>query len=96
MTTGAQNDPGRIGRRTLLRGGLLGGAGAVALATGVSTAAPGEAAVSADGPGAAGAGSPGSARSSVPVGDLVESFHGPHQPGILTPPQPHAAFVAST
>lgn len=94
MTTGAQNDPGRIGRRTLLRGGLLGGAGAVALATGVSTAAPGEAAVSADGPGAAGAGSPGSARSSVPVGDLVESFHGPHQPGILTPPQPHAAFVA--
>lgn len=94
MSVGAQHDPGRIGRRALLRGGLLGGAGAVALAAGVSTAAPGEAAVSSDGPSTAGARSYGSAQAFVPAGELVESFHGPHQPGILTPPQPHAAFVA--
>jgi dye decolorizing peroxidase len=29
-----------------------------------------------------------------PVGDLVEPFHGTHQAGIVTPPQPHAVFVA--
>lgn len=86
MTAGPGQDPGRIDRRSLLRGGLLGGAGAVALASGVVAVAPGAAAPSSDVP------PQGSAL--PPAGDLVESFHGSFQPGILTPPQPHAAFVA--
>lgn len=68
---------GQVDRRTLLRGGVVGGVGAVALATGVASApAP-------------------SARDDVlPAGDLTEAFHGRWQAGILTAPQPHAAFVA--
>lgn len=71
-------DPGQVGRRTVLRGGVLGSVGAVALATGVA-AAPGPNAEDLKG---------------SPTGELVEPFHGPWQAGILTPPQPHAAFVA--
>lgn len=78
------SEPGRpvqegLGRRGLLRGGLLGGAGVAALAAGVGLAPEPTAAAPAPLP---------------PAGDLVEAFHGPHQSGILTPPQPHAVFVA--
>lgn len=81
---GPAADTGGVGRRALLRGGLLGGAGAVALAAGVSAPA-----ALADGD--AEAGTP---MDTGPAGDLVETFHGPHQAGILTPPQPFGAFVA--
>lgn len=80
-------DTGRLDRRTLLRGGLLGGAGAVVVAGGLAaSAAPAD-----TGSLAAGAAAPGSAGA---AGDLVEPFHGTYQAGILTPPQPYATFVA--
>lgn len=77
------------GRRTLLRGGLLGGAGVAALAAGMAVSGRAGAQAGADlepaPPGTAALG---------PAGDLVEPFHGPHQSGILTHPQPHGVFVA--
>lgn len=69
----------RVPRRSLLRGGILGGAGALALAGGVAAAPFGD---------------PDPDPAADPPGHLVEPFHGTHQAGILTPPQPHAAFVA--
>ncbi|OLT20960.1 hypothetical protein BJF81_03670 [Ornithinimicrobium sp. CNJ-824] len=69
-----------LGRRALLKGGLLGGAGAFTLAGAVASS---------------GAASEGSApgTSSTGTTDLVVPFHGEHQAGITTPPPPHAVFV---
>ena len=69
-----------LGRRALLKGGLLGGAGAFTLAGAVASS---------------GAASEGSApeTSSTGSADLVVPFHGEHQAGITTPPPPHAVFV---
>ncbi|MGD8199914.1 Dyp-type peroxidase [Ornithinimicrobium sp. W1679] len=71
----------QVGRRTLLTGSLLGGAGALALAGGIASSGtrstdPAQARTPAGGP-----------------GDLVVPFHGEHQVGIATPPPPHAVFV---
>lgn len=69
-----------LGRRALLKGGLLGGAGALTLAGGVAAAGSRSDAL---GPGTL----PGGAA------DLVVPFHGTHQAGITTAPPPHAVFV---
>ncbi|HSP59780.1 MAG TPA: Dyp-type peroxidase [Ornithinimicrobium sp.] len=66
-----------VGRRTLLKGGLLGGAGALTLAG----------AVASTGAGAEGTGP------TTPGSEDVVPFHGEHQAGITTPPPPHAVFV---
>ncbi|MFK5646264.1 Dyp-type peroxidase [Ornithinimicrobium sp. LYQ121] len=86
-----------VGRRTLLKGGLLGGAGALTLAGGVASGtSAGQASTTVGGAGSAGSVSgilpTGDAPS--PVGHLVEPFHGAHQAGIATVPQSHAVFVA--
>ena len=73
---GAADDRG-LTRRALVRGGLVGGVGALGLAGAVGAA-------DADAPPA---GSP-------PAGTLVEPFHGVHQSGVTTAPQPFAVFVA--
>jgi deferrochelatase/peroxidase EfeB len=86
-------DPRRVSRRHLLAGGLAAGAVAVSAAVGGSLAPSAE-------PAAAETGT-----ATVPVdprldGDAVAgardvvAFHGPHQAGILTPPQAAAVFVA--
>lgn len=78
----------RVGRRALLRGGLLGGAGVAAAATGMVVAGRAGAEQTETRPTGA------EEARTVPPGDLVEDFYGPRQSGILTHPQPHGVFVA--
>ncbi|MGO0577252.1 Dyp-type peroxidase [Ornithinimicrobium panacihumi] len=90
MTTGASG----LDRRTLLRGGLLGGASAVGLAAGVATAPSPGAGASRHPGGPATSGPSAAPADPTQAGELREPAHGRWHAGILTPPQPHASFVA--
>lgn len=70
-----------VDRRTLLKGGLLGGAGALTLAGAVASA------------GAEGSTGVGGSSAAEGAADEVVPFHGEHQAGITTPPPAHAVFV---
>lgn len=74
-----------VGRRALLAGGLT--TGAAGLVTGCTHASSGEQARPAPSRAGAPAGAPAPATETVP-------FRGPRQAGVVTPPQPYAAFVA--
>ncbi|MEV4512330.1 Dyp-type peroxidase [Dactylosporangium sp. NPDC049525] len=76
----ADQERGPISRRTLLAGGALAVGGAMAVA-----------AVARDDDGAC---TGVASQSTVDYGGLMVPFHGPHQAGIATPAQAHAAFVA--
>ena len=71
--------PAATGRRAFLR----------TLGAGVAGVAVGAA-----GGGVTGAALSGGAQAAAPPADPVVPFHGPHQAGVTTPGQPHAAFVA--
>lgn len=88
MTARPADDRGGLSRRAMVRGGLLGGVSALGLAGGVAALPHDPGGSPTQLPDAEPGPPPGG-----PAGELVEAFHGEHQSGITTPPQPHGVFV---